>query len=222
MLPRTVIYHRAETCTAAYSSRDTVVGKQKQMLSSPPPSLSLCLSLYLILSLFLSGGRGTNNHQNFCLSHTIPAWISKSTGAVWLCVYLYGNWLFPRDALRSFQYLCSPRKDIPRLSWWWGCVCVCTQKHNQRKKETLRHVCLLKTTALKLSIWGLIPSYIRQCLLNVLGMFSVSCAQTAFRFEKQDYSLSYCYIMHLQWLDCWCVDAFTVGLNACDLFAYRY
>lgn len=96
-----------KTCTAAYSSRDAAVGKQRQMWSSillsPPISLTkflllfpvspvspdLCFSLSLFLSLFLLGGQVTNKHQNFCLSDTIPARIPGAqvqSGSVYICM----------------------------------------------------------------------------------------------------------------------------------------
>lgn len=116
-----------KTC-AAYSSSDAAIGKQRQMLSSillspsflSPNSFSSFpyppISDSSRLSFFLLGGQVTNKHQNFSLSDTIPARISRSTGAVCSVSICMEIGYSPGDTLGSYQYYCSPRKDIPKLS----------------------------------------------------------------------------------------------------------
>lgn len=73
----------------------------------------------------------------------------------------------------------------------------------------MRHL-LIKPTAGKLeNLFSLISSHISE------RIFSVSCAQTAFTFEKQGYRLLYYDINAFNF------DGFPLGLTACDLLAYR-
>lgn len=60
-------------------------------------------------------------------SEFLSVWYNScmGTGAVWLCAYLYGNWLVSGDTQRSQHCYCSPRMEIPRLSF---CLCVYPQK----------------------------------------------------------------------------------------------
>lgn len=215
MLPRTVLYHRAETCTAAYSSRDTVVGKQRQMLSSilspphPPPS-PLSVSLYILFSHSFSREAEAliNIRISVCLTQFLLGYpgAQVQSGSVSICMEIG----FSPGMHRGHSSTYAAHVRTYQDSAGGRDVCVSVRRNIIREKKTDTKACLFtETNSFKTvkSIWGLIPSYMRRCLWNVLGMFSVSCAQTAFRFEKQDYSLSYRYINALtmaRLLLCWC------------------
>ena len=68
--------------------------------SFPPIPLSTFLPIRINPNLSpFPLGRSRHEHQNFTVSNISPARLSRSTGALQLCVYLYGNSPFSGDIL---------------------------------------------------------------------------------------------------------------------------
>lgn len=163
-----------KTCTAAYSSSDAAVGKQRQTWSSillyphlfsqiPPPLLS-CTPASLVLSLFISL---ISIRISVCLMQFLPGFPGAQVrpGSVSICMEIcyspgihWGHTSITAAHVRTYWG-----------SAGGGVVCVFIYaESNQRKKKKQEDIYAAwsewKTGK---SIAGLIPSHIRQRLLNV-------------------------------------------------------
>lgn len=172
-------------CTAAYR-RSNAAGKQKQMLSSILPSPHFSLQIFHLPLSYMS-------QFLFLLIpffSSFSSWEAESLISIRISVCLIQFLLrIPGAQVQSGSVsICMEIGYFPGVHWghtsttaaqvWTyrgsaggGDVCVCVCK------------CLCVSKASK-NISGFIPSDISRCLLIAYSMFSVSCAQTAYKLQR--------------------------------------